>query len=181
MRTFAIIAIISGLVISCGNQKTASLPPPPASIDSVARIITGKNYKAAELALISTLISDKNNPYEWFDEIKDTTPFFKNYEMQKMKFAIHFINDTSAEVTDEAGTNKATWKLDDQPKSSETAGIFLRLTMEKNEQSIAGQTTRSTSTFSYKVLGIDEQQLFLETPNVLNMRKTAVVMKAGLH
>jgi hypothetical protein len=181
MRAFAIIVILPVLMISCGNKKTASLPPPPSSIDSVASMITGKTYKAAELALISTLISDKNNPYEWFDEIKDTTPFFRNYEMQKLKFAIYFMNDTIAELTDEAATNKATWKLDDQPKSDETAGIFLRFTMEKDEQTLPGQSTRSTITFSYKVLGIDEQQLFLQTPNVLNMRKTAVVMKTNQH
>ena len=155
----------------------AQLPPVPASIDSVAKTIMRKKYKAAELALISKLISDKNNPYEWLDQIKDTTLFFRNYEKEKMKFAIHFINDTAAQVTDEAATNKATWKLDNEPKSDETAGIFLRLTMEKDEILIPGQTGKSTITFSYKVLGVDDKQLLLETPNMFNSRKLAVLMK----
>ena len=178
MRVPTILAILSVLVIGCGNKKTARLPPAPSGIDSVAKTIIGKKYKAADLALISTLISDKNNPYEWFDEINDTTPYFRNYEKQKMKFAIHFINDTTAEVTDEIATNKAIWKLDDQPKSDETAGIFLRVKTIKDEQSLPGQTSKSTITFSYKVLGIDEKQLFLQTPNVINNRKMAMVMKA---
>ena len=177
MRVYMILAILSVLIIACGNKKTASLPPAPKSIDSVSKTIIGKKYKAADLALISTLISDKNNPYEWFDEIKDTTPYFRNYEKQKMKFAIHFINDTLAEVTDELATNNAVWKLDDQPKNDETTGIFLRLKTIKDEPSSPGQTSKSTITFSYKVLGIDEKQLFLQTPNVINNRKMATVMK----
>ena len=167
MRSFTIVALLSFFVIGCGNKKTASLPPAPANTDAVTRTIKGKKYKAAELALISTLISDKNNPYEWFDDVKDTTRFFRNYEQQKMKLIIQFINDSTAEVTDEAGVNKAKWAIDNQPKSQETAGIFLRLGMEK-----------STNTFSYKVLGIDDKQLFLETPNMFNSRKMAVLMKA---
>jgi len=136
-----------------------------------------KKYKAAELALISTFISDKNDPYEWFDNVRDTTRFFRNYEQQKMKFALQFINDSTAEITDETSVSKATWKIDDQPKSDEKPGIFLRLSMERDEQLIPGQTGKSTITFSYKVLGIDDKQLFLETPNMFNSRKMAVLMK----
>jgi len=177
MRSFPIFAIIL-LIIGCGNKKTANLPPVPASPDAVAAIIKGKKFKTTELALISTLISDKNNPYEWFDEIKDTTTLFRNYEKQKMKFSIHFIDDTSAEITDEAAVNKAIWKTDNDPKSSETAGIFLRLSMEREETIVPGQTGKSTITFSYKVLGLDDKQLFLETPNMFNSRKMAILMKA---
>ena len=167
MRSFTIVALLTFFVIGCGNKKKDSLPPAPPNIDAVTKTIKGKKYKAAELALISTLISDKNDPYEWFDNVKDTTRFFRNYEQQKMKLVIQFLNDSTAEVTDEAGVNKAKWSIDDQPKSQETAGIFLRLAMEK-----------TTNTFSYKILGIDDKQLFLETPNMFNSRKMAVLMKA---
>ena len=141
--------------------------------------IKGKKYTASQLALISTLISDKNNPYEWFDEIKDTTPFFRNYEKQKMKFAIHFLNDTVAEVIEDTLINKASWRMDNDPKSDETQGVFLRLSMEREESVYPGQTGKSTITFSYKVLAIDDKQLFLETPNMFKGRKLAILMKTG--
>ena len=177
MRSILVFVIISLLIISCGNKKTASLPPAPIDVNSVVTTIKGKQYKATQLGLISTLISDKNNPYEWFDEIKDTTPFFRNYEKQKLKFAIHFINDTAAEVTEDTLVSKASWKIDNDPKSDETPGIFMRLSMEKEETLFPGQTGKSTITFSYKVLGLDDKQLFLETPNMFNSRKLAVLMK----
>ena len=177
MRSILSFIIVSLLIISCGNRKTASLPPAPVDVNSVKTTITGKKYKATQLGLISTLISDKNNPYEWFDEIKDTTPFFKNYERQQMKFAIHFINDTAAEVIQDTVVNKAFWKIDNDPKSSETPGIFMRLSMEKEETVVSGQTAKSTHTFSYKVLGLDDKQIFLETPNIYSNRKLAVLMK----
>ena len=69
-----------------------------------------KNSKPRSWLLFQILSPDKNNPYEWFDEIKDTTPFFRNYEKQKRKFEINFIDDSAAKITDEAGVNKATGK-----------------------------------------------------------------------
>lgn len=177
MRLIALIIAVSFLT-SCGNKKTANLPPAPSSIESVAKTVSGKKYKSAELALVSTLISDKNNPYLWFDEIKDTTRFFKSYEKQKMNFNVHFINDTSVEISDEGGANKGTWKIDSQPKNDETPGIFSRLTFEKNEAIVPGQVGKSTTTFSYKVLGIDDKQLFVETPNMFNGKKLAILLKS---
>ena len=177
MRIFTIIALISFFIAACSNKKNIPLPPAPTGVDAVVKTIKGKKYKTTELALISTLAADKNSPYEWIDDLGDTTAYFRNYEKQKKKLEINFINDTSAEVTDEAGTNKATWKIDDQPKSDEKAGQFLRLTMEKDEELIPGQVGKSTITFSYKVLGIDDKQLFLETPNMFNMRKVAALMR----
>ena len=178
MRILPIIATLSFFVIGCGNTKNVQLPPAPANSDAVIKTINGKKYKTADLALISKLAADKNNPYEWLEDVKDTTPFFRNYEQQKKKLEINFVNDTTAQVTNEAGTNKATWKIDDQPKSDETTGQFLRLTMEKNESLLPGQVGKSAITFSYKVLGIDDKQLFLETPNMFSSRKMAALMKA---
>ena len=177
MRAILLFVIIILLVTGCNNKKTENLPPAPSTNDAVATAITGKKFKVTELALISTLISDKNNPYEWFDEIKDTTPFFRNYEKQKKKLTIHFINDTAVQVTEDTVTNQASWKIVDQPKNDETPGKFLRLLMDRGEPLFPGQTGRSTITFSYKVLGIDDSQLFLETPSIFNGRKVAVLMK----
>ena len=177
MRFFTIVAFICLFLFSCGNTKTVNLPPAPANADAVSKTIKGKKFKTAELALVSNLVADKNNPYEWFDEIKDTTAYFTNYQMQKMKFEVNFINDTSAEITDEAGVNKTNWKIDDQPKSDETAGIFLRFSIERQETLTPGQTGSSTISFSYKVLGIDDKQLFLQTPNMFSSKKIAALMK----
>jgi len=175
MRSFIVITIAIFFFSACGNNKTDLLPPAPTNVDAVAKTITGKKYKAAGLALISTLISDKNNPYQWFDEINDTTLFFKNLEKQKLQFAIHFINDSSVKVTDESGTNTGTWKIETQPRSDETPGIFSRLTFEKEKP---GQINKSTWTYSYKVLGIDKKQLFLTTPNLIKGKTLAILLKA---
>ena len=177
MRFPTIVAIIYFFVVGCGNTKTVNLPPVPTSADAVSKAIKGKKFKTAELALISSLEADKNNPYEWFDEIKDTTPFFKNYEKQKLKFELDFGNDTIAIIRDESGINTANWKIDDQPKSDETAGLFLRLSVFNDEKLIPGQIRASMITFSYKVLGINDKELFLQTPNMFKMKKVAVLMK----
>ena len=83
------------------------------------------------------------------------------------------------EITNKVGINKATWKIDTQPKSDEATGLFLRLSIEKQDTVVPGQVGSSTNTFSYKVLGIDDKQLFLQTPNMFNSKKVAVLMKMG--
>jgi hypothetical protein len=49
--------------------------------------------------------------------------------------------------------------------------------MERDESVFPGQVGKATITFSYKILGIDDKQLFLETPNMFNMKKVAALMK----
>ena len=174
---FTLLSVI--IIAGCSSKKKVDLPPPPTSVDAVVKTITGKKYSTTELALVSTSIADKNNPYEWFDEVQDTTPYFKNLWGQKMKTVIHFISDTTVEIVDEAGTNTGTWKVDDKPKSTETAGIFTRITVIRKTDTLPpGQTEASKITFNYKVLGIDDKQAFLETPNMFSMRKVAALMKA---
>lgn len=161
------------------NSSTVQvdLPPAPANMDSVKKMITGKKYVTEKLAQISNLVGDKNDPYEWFEEMKDTTPFFKNYQTQRMKFAVQFVNDSTAVITDEKGTTNGSWSLDDQPGKEDTPGIFLRISVSSEEKLFPGQTGLSTLTSTYKVLGMNDRQLFLQTPNMFNMRKIAALLK----
>src|SRR6185503_19635179 len=129
MRIFIAITFLF-FVTGCANKNDVQLPPAPASTDAIVKTVKGKKYKTSDLALISNLAADKNDPYEWFDDIKDTTAFFRNNEKEKKKLEIKFVNDTTADVTDASGTNKAIWKIDNEPKGDEKPGIFLRLTME---------------------------------------------------
>jgi hypothetical protein len=86
MRILPIIALLVFFVIGCGNPKNVQLPQAPSNSDAIVKIVKGKKYKTTDLALISKLTADKNNPYEWFEDVKDTTAFFRNYEKQKKKF-----------------------------------------------------------------------------------------------
>jgi hypothetical protein len=179
MKLLSLLLTSLVFITACNNTTTVhiDLPAAPANMDSVKKMITGKKYVTEKIAQVSNLVADKNDPYEWFEEMKDTTPFFKNYRDQRMKFAVQFINDTSVTVTDQSGITNGTWSIDDQPGKDDTPGIFLRLTVMSEEKLFPGQTGLSTLTSSYKVLGINDRQLFLQTPNMFNMRKIAVLMK----
>lgn len=179
MKLIALLLPFIVFAASCTNSKTVEvdLPPAPANMDSVKKMITGKKYVTEKLAQVSNLLADKNDPYEWFEEMKDTTPFFKNYQAQRMKFGVQFTNDSTAVITDEKGTNQGLWSLDDQPGKDDTPGIFLRIAVSSDEKLFAGQSGATKLTYKFKVLGVSEKQLFLLTPNVFNMRKVAVLMK----
>lgn len=178
MKFLSFLLPVFFLAAACNNTTLkVDLPPAPAQLDSVKKMITGKKYKTEKLAQISNLVSDKNDPYEWFEEMKDTTAFFRNYSQQRMKFALQFTNDSAAILTDEKGTTHGTWSLDDEPGKDDTPGIFLRLAVSSEEKLFPGQTGATTMTYTFKVLGLNEKELFLQTPNIFNMRKIAVLMK----
>ena len=179
MKSLSFILTALFFLSACNTATVqVDLPPAPASMDAVKKMITGKKYNTEKLAQVSNLVADKNDPYEWFEEMKDTTAFFRNYRDKRMKFSVQFVNDTAAVITDEAGTNNGAWSIDDQPGEKETPGIFLRLSVTSEEKLFPGQTGFSTLTSTYKILGMNDKQLFLQTPNMFNMRKMAVLLKA---
>jgi hypothetical protein len=178
MKSVLAAVILAIMLPACTGKKKIELLPPPAGKEAVSKELSGKKYHTEKLALISTLAGDRNNPYEWFEDIKDTSIFFKKYRDDRMKFALQFINDSTAVVKDASGDNHGNWEVSDKTPEGEQPGLFARFSFTKNEVLFPGQSGSSVVTYTYRVLGISPSHLFLETPNMFNNRKLAVLMKA---
>lgn len=177
MKSIFAAAIFVLILTACAGKRSIELPPAPAGKEAVKKELNGKKFKTEKLALISTLAGDRNNPYEWFEDIKDTSLFFRKYRDDRMKFSLQFINDSTALAKDASGDNQGSWKVDDTAPEGEKPGLFARFSFTKDEALFPGQTGPSVVTYTYRVLGISQSQLFLETPNMFNNRKLAVLMK----
>jgi hypothetical protein len=179
MKSINLLPLILIFIFSCtsGNQRP-ELPAAVTSNDAVIKGIKGKKFKTDKLALLSNFMADKNYPYEWFSELKDTSAFFKNYETEQMKRMLQFTDDTSAVVTDKAGDNKGTWKVTNESREGDVPGSYIRITFVKEgEPLFPGQTGPSTITYAYRVIGLDEKSLLVETPNMFNNKKVVALMK----
>ncbi len=62
---------------------------------------------------------DKEKPNRWFDEEKELNDFAKEYQEERMKFILQFVNDTLLRITDDGKTWDAVYKFDEQQKDKE--------------------------------------------------------------
>lgn len=168
---------------SCNNnsnepkQETTDIPATPAGIEAVAKTVIGKNFTAYKIATLSPFEMDKENPYDWLDDKKDTTAFTRNYVAERMKMKLNFINDSTVQLTDEDKITEGTYKLDTLSSEDEKPGIKLRISYSDTSMNFPGVTEPMIMTSTYTVLGINNESLLLEMPRSFNNRKIAVLMK----
>jgi hypothetical protein len=181
MKQLITLLGLSLIIISCSNnnKETAAtaLPPKPASTDAVLNIIKQKNYTAEKIATLSPFEMDKENPYDWFDEKKDTSSFTKTFLKERLGMQLRFKNDTSVSLIDDNKTTEAIYKLDTIIKEEEKPGIKLRISYPDSSMSFPGVTEPMIMTYTFNVLGIDEKSLLLETPRSYNNRKVVALLK----
>lgn len=178
MKVLLFALAVATLVISCSNDKKneTAVPAKPASIDAVKQFVKGKNYQTKRVATVSPFDMDKENPYEWMDEMKDTSTFFKNYLNERMSFTLNFVNDTSVVMSDEGKTINGTFRIDNETKEEEKEGIKLRISYADSSMNFPGATGSMIMTSTYLVAGADEKSLLLETPRSYNNRKIAALL-----
>ena len=177
-----LIFLCTALFISCNSNKTESkqktaTPPTPTGVDAVAQTLKGKNYSVDKVATISNFEMDKDSPYDWMDGKKDTTAFTRKFVAERMKMKMNFTNDTAILFTDEEKTIEALYKLDTLTGDDEKSGIKLRVSYLDSSITFPSFTEPRLMTYTFPVLGINNESLLLETPRSLNNRKIAVLMK----
>jgi hypothetical protein len=178
MKQFISAIILLVLIFSC-TEKKQSLPPAAESKETINKFIKGKNYKSEKLALLSPFKMDKENPYQWFDEMKDTSAFFKNYEKERMSFSLSFSTDSSAIINDNNKKTSGVVKVEQDTNDEGESGLYIKISYEDQSMNLfPGQTSPMIMTSSYKVLGIDENYILLETPFGFNRNNVIILMKA---
>lgn len=178
MKKFITAFTLIVLLYSC-TEKKQSIPPVAESGEMIQNLIRGKRFKTEKLALLSPFKMDKENPYPWFDEMKDTSSFFKNYEKERMAFSLFFSSDSAATIQDKDKKISGVWKVENDQDDEGVTGLYIKISYEDDSMNLfPGQTGPAIMTASYKVLGIDEKQIFLETPFGYNRSKVLVLMKA---
>ena len=178
MRTIFLLLTITLIAESCGNSagETVTIPAKPASPDAVKQYVKGKTYKSIKAGTASTFEIDKENPYQWLDEKKDTTKFVRNYLAERLQFTLQFVNDTAVEFTDDNKKTTGVYKFDTETGEDEKEGVKLRISYVDTSMQFPGASGAATMTYTYPVAGADEKSLLLETPRSFNNRKVVILM-----
>lgn len=176
--------IVSLFVISCltgCSQKKKNSLPAPASKQEIQKLITGKTFVTDRIGTLSSFAStmNKEEPYEWFDEEKEQNDFAKKYQAEREKFMLQFVNDTLVKITDDGKTWDAVYKIDEEVKDEEKAGMKLRFTYPDKESTMnfPGATGPMILTSTYFIAGIEGNEMVVETPRQFNRNTVVLWMK----
>lgn len=177
---FIVGALVIAGFISCSNHEEKQ-PAAPDSISSVQQLITGKTFITNRVGTLSPFATgiDKDKPFQWFDEEKNPSKFMKDYEDDRKKFQLTFVNDTALRISDDGKTWDASYEIDDSTKEEEKPGIRLRLSYEDKENSMSfpGATTPMMLTASYLIAAISGDAMILQAPREFNRQHVILWMK----
>jgi hypothetical protein len=182
---FVISMLCAAMALGACNQadKTASAPAIPKSIADVATAIKGKQYKVANLGLLSPFASDSANPVNWKIQQEDTSKFFRDYVAKQQPFTIGFSADSTVRFWDVNNGKQVTgtFSVDDAVNEGydgpEKAGIKLRVRYA-DSLDLGGQKSAAPMTQSYLVRGLGGNELVVETGQSYNRRTVVLWLKA---
>jgi len=175
---YTIFSLLALLALSCTDKKeTVTIPTAPVSVESIQKEIKDKQYFTSRLALASPFELETKPSYDWMEDMKDTTEFFKNYYSERKKFSLSFLNDTAATIFDDDKTINGTYKIDNEKNEGEKDGFKLRISYVDTSMSFPGATEPMVMTSSFTITGIDENEIFLELPREYNNRKVLALLK----
>lgn len=167
--------ITSLFVVSCligCSQKKENTLPAPVSKGDVQKLIAGKTFVTYRTGTLSPFASglDKEKPYRWFDEEKELNDFGKKYETERKTFVLQFVNDTVVKITDDGKTWDAVYKIDEEVKDEEKAGMKFRFRYPDKDGSMSfpGATEPMILTSTYFIAGVKGNAMIVETPREFN-------------
>ena len=171
MRKFLPALCIAAFLVSCSQvdsaKKDLSIPAVPTTVETAKATLKNKSYGVEEIGTI-----DLFHEYDW-SASADTTAFIRDYLTERKAFTLRFVNDTAVNVSDDKKLIEATYDL------KKDTGTALLLDIHYFDSSFSfnpGEPTRMT--YNYKLLGISNENLLLETPRKLNQRKLVLLMKS---
>lgn len=180
MKKLFALLIVSLAFIACSQKKENQLPA-PASVAETHKSILGKTFVTDRVGTVSPFSSsmDKEQPNRWFDEEKELNDFAKEYQTERNKFILQFVNDTLLKVTDDGKTWDAVYKIDEEKKEDEKSGMKLRFSYPDNEgtMNFPGAIGPMILTSSYFIAGKNEKGMILETTRKFNNGTVVVWMK----
>jgi hypothetical protein len=176
MRLFIPVLALSVLA-SCGgtkNEKKSNRDLMPAKAPSVASArSTFKNagYKVEDVGFIRTFMGEED-PATWSADMNDTSSHFRNFVDDRKNFSLSFLNDTTVKMIDDKKEVEAFYELE----KDSTGAVLLLVKYEDAEFSFPGSDEPMMVTYTYKIRGLDENNMFVETPRSYNQKAVVLLM-----
>ena len=164
-----LLASCSGMV---AGEKEIQIPGAPASAEETGKKINGRQYQVEDGGFVSVFMGKEESP-EWSSASEDTSKHFKDYVAEQKKFSLQFVNDSIVKMVEGDEVMQAAYQLEKDTSSA----VLLLIKVESKENIFPGATGPMIMTYTYKIRGIDDETIYLETPRQYNRRNVVYLMK----
>jgi hypothetical protein len=165
---FALIFLLPFL--QC-NKANSYIPKEPHSVAATRSQLVNRIFMVEQVGLGSSGVM--NEPVQWMNAETDTAKAEQSFIADRKSLTLHFINETEVALTDNQRNIQAQYQL--EKDSSKT--MLMKLTFEDKTFSFPGSNEPMKLTYTYRIRGIDDTRLLLETPRQYNYRPVVLLMK----
>lgn len=161
-----------------GSGK-ASVPAAPTSMQQVKDQVKKGNYTVEQVGF-SRLFMGEAEPVQWEDQMPDTSRMYRNFVAERKKLRFEFTGDSTMNVHTGTASYPGSYSVDtlvEEDDEEKANSMKLRISYADPEFQFPGDTTPSKVTYTYKVRGVDENRLMLQSPHSYNRSYTVLLMK----
>jgi hypothetical protein len=160
-------------LMACSSKP--AMPEAPTTLEATTKMLTGKNWVAVKVGILSPFQTEGKSSYDWLDDMKEPDEFIKTTLNEMAGLQFKFVSDTLANVSgvkDAPAEQKYAVAAGEEDDASK---VKLEFTYEGPD--FFDNTKKSVMTYSYPVLGISDKALILATPRSVNDRRVVVMME----
>lgn len=165
---FALVFLLP--FVQC-NKANSYIPKEPHSVAETRSQLVKGVFTVEQVGLGSSSVM--NEPVQWMNEETDKAKAEQDFIADRKSLTLHFINETEVKLTDNQRNIRAQYQL--EKDASKT--VLMKLTFEDKTFSFPGSNEPMKLTYTYRIRGIDENRLLLETPRQYKYRPVVLLMK----
>ncbi len=176
VKTLCLLFIIALASCKSGDQ----MPPALKTAQNARVLLPGKTWVVKDVGLKAYEFSSEPNPnspmvIDWFSVAKELGEYETKAKESFGKASIELKQDSVANTTGLELTGNQKYFITDEAKDDTPPGVRLEITGGSDAFKDMGITE---ATFTYFVLGANEKNLLLQTPNEINRRKIVLLLEA---
>lgn len=184
MRQASFLGLCALIFFACSDSgKTvpgkASIPAAPTSMQQVRDGVKKGNYTVEQVGF-SRLFMGEAEPVQWEDQMPDTSKVYRAFVAARKKIRFEFTGDSTLNVHTGSASYPGSYSVDtlvEEDDEEKLNSMKLRISYADPEFQFPGDTTLSKITYTYKVRGVDENRLMLQSPHSYNRSYVVLLMK----
>lgn len=184
MRQASLLGLCALIFFACSDSVTirsgkASVPAAPTSLQQVKDGVKKSNYSVDKLGF-SRLFMGEAEPVQWEDDMPDTTRMYRDFVADRKKLRLEFTGDSTLNVHTGTATYPGSYSVDtlrEENDEEKANSMKLRISYADPEFQMPGDTTPSKVTYTYKIRGMGDNSLMLQSPHSYNRQNVVLLMK----
>lgn len=163
------------------SGETEKTPPPPANIKAVTDYLNGKKLRVDRVGFYGSVLQNTERKIEWLDTLKEKNDMVKSAAGEEMSLGLYFQNDTAVVIFKKNKQFTGVYSVDDSPGEGENEQDGIKIRISYADPDFGFGDLPTVVTYTYRVIGLDDARILLETPRTINRQKLISLMRGQVN